>query len=136
MSALPRTITVSSRALGPRLRVTVKVYDDVEAMRRAGQAFNGNDQTGALGVTQCSVDEDGRTTSVIVRLTRDHLGTQILGHELHHAAAALYGATLPETIRSRDHLNHFNEPFAHLFSDLLARLVIRLYDLGYYGYGT
>lgn len=127
-----RTITVSSRALGPRLRVTVKVYDELADMQRAASQYNGSDQPGALGVTQATTDREGRAHGIIVRMVRGHLGTQILTHEMHHAATALYGAAVAGRISSRAHLNHYNEPFAHLYSDLTGRLVDRLYALGYY----
>lgn len=127
-----RRITVSSRALGPRLTVKVKVYDTVEELQAAAQAFNGNNQDGSIGSTQAWTDENGRAGSVTVRLCRPHLGTRVVSHEMHHAATALYGAHVGDRISSRAHLNHYNEPFAHLFSDLLHRLVNRLYALGYY----
>lgn len=127
-----RTITVSSRALGPRLSVTVKVYDTLDEMRAAGTAYNGTPLDDAVGLTQVSADQTGRAHTVIVRLARGHLGTQVVVHELHHASAALYGATVGDRIASRAHLNHYNEPHAHLHSDLVHRLVDRLYALGYY----
>lgn len=129
----PRQIRVSSRALGPRIYVHVYVYDTVAAMRTAGEAFNGNNQDGALGITQAWVDAGGRAGKVVVRLARGHLGTQIVAHEIHHAATALYGAQVSDRVSRVAHLNHYNEPFAHLYSDLLCRLVDRLYALGYYG---
>lgn len=127
-----RTIVVSSRALGPRLRVTVLLYDDLTELRRAANLYNGIDHSDSLGVTQRTEDETGRTVSVLIRMVRGHLGTRIVSHEMHHAATALYGATLPDQIDPRDHLHHANEEFAHFYSDLLHRLVDRLYALGYY----
>lgn len=127
-----RSITVSSRALGPRLKVRVIVYDTQAEMIRAGERYNGNDLTGSLGVTQAYVDDTGRTGGVIVRLWRDQLGTVVVSHEMHHATTALYAATLPDRIRTRGVLHHHNEPFAYFYSDMLGRLVQRLYALGYY----
>jgi S-adenosylhomocysteine hydrolase len=125
-------IRVSSRALGPRVHVRVCVYDDVHAMRAAADGFNGTTHVDALGVTQATVDRSGRAVAVIVRLAVGHLGTQVVSHEMHHAATALYGAHVGDRPSRAAHLNHFNEPFAHLYSDLLARLVGRLYALGFY----
>lgn len=127
-----RTITVSSRALGPRLRVTVKVYDHVSDMQLAASRYNGSDQAGTLGVTQATTDQHGRAHTVTVRLVSEHLGIRVVSHEIHHAATALYGAAVGDRVSSRAHLNHYNEPFAHLYSDLLRSLVDRLYALGYY----
>jgi hypothetical protein len=130
---MSRTIRISSRALGPRVYVTVKVYDTVAELRRASTAYNGSPHDDSLGCTQVTVDgPNQRTTSVIVRLASGHLGTQIVVHEMHHAATAWYGAHVGDRISRVAHLNHFNEPFAHLQSDLTCRLVDRLYELGYY----
>lgn len=132
MAEKPRKITVSSRALGPRLSVTVYVYESAEAMRIAANAYNGTQNDDALGVTQCRTDHAGRAGSVLIRLVRGHLGTQIITHEMHHAATAWYGAHVGDRISRQAHLNHYNEPFAHLHSDLTRSLVDRLHELGYY----
>lgn len=130
--ATGRLITISSRALGERVHVSVYVYDTLAEMRRAGERYNGNELSDALAVTQARTDDDGRAGSVLVRLARGYLGTQVVVHEIHHAATALYGASVDDKIERGEHLNHYNEPFAHLQSDLTARLVDRLYQLGYY----
>lgn len=61
---------------------------------------------------------------------------EVHSHEMHHAVTALYGAHVPDRLSRRAHLNHYNEPFAYLYSDLLARLVDRLHALGYYDDGA
>lgn len=127
-----RRIRVSSRALGPRLWVTVKVYDTAEEMRAAGEAYNGTPVPEAVGLTQAVCDLDGRTTALTVRLVRGRLSTQVVVHEMHHAATAWYGALVGDRVSRVAHLNHHNEPFAHLQSDLTQRLVDRLYAYGYY----
>lgn len=109
----------------------VFLYDTVEQMRREADAFNDLEHPDVFGVTQCYIDEDRRAICVLVRLARTHLGTEILVHEMHHASTALYGAHLGERISRRAHLNHHNEPFAHLHSELTSRLVDQLYHCGY-----
>ena len=123
---------VGSSALGEREHVYVHVYDTRAEMVAAGEVFSGNDLTGSAGLTQAWTDEDERTVAVVVRLARDHLGSQVTSHEIHHAATALYGAHVGDRISRRAHLNHYNEPFAHLFSDLYHGLVTHLYALGLY----
>jgi hypothetical protein len=130
-----RRIRVSSHALDEPVTVNVMVYDTREEMAAAAHRYNGCSDEGGdtLAVTQATTAAStGWTLSVIVRFTRGRLNTQIVVHEMHHAATALYGNALPEVVRMREHFNHFNEPFAHLHSDLTARLVARLYALGYY----
>lgn len=129
----PRLIRVSSRALGHQVRVRVYVYDTLSEMRQAAHEFNGatgNDDT--LGVTQAYYSADGSACLPIVRLARERLGSTVVSHEMHHAAAALYGASLGKYATARPHLTHYNEPFAHLFSDLYGSLVRALYRHGYY----
>lgn len=127
-----RRIRVSSRALGEREYLKVWVYESLDDMRADAAAFNGNPHSQGLGVTQCWADQSGRATSVLIRLWRGALSAEILSHEVHHAATAIYGAHQADRISRVDHLNHFNEPFAYLFSDLLGRLHGRLDALGYY----
>lgn len=127
-----RRLRVTSTALGERESVYVHIYDTLDEMRAAGEAFNGNDQTGARGITQAWTDSNDRAVAVVVRLTRGHLGTTVTSHEIHHAATALYGAHVADRPSRRAHLNHYNEPMAYLFSDLYGRLIEQLHRLGYY----
>lgn len=123
---------VGSSVLGEREDVHVHIYPTLDAMRAAGATFNGSDLAEALAVTQAWTDDDHRTTGIVVRLTDGHLGTRILSHEIYHAATAIYGAHVGNRISRRAHLNHYNEPFAHLYSDLLHGAVAKLYKLGAY----
>lgn len=130
-----RLIRLSSRALGHPVRMRVYVYDDASCMRRDAVAFNGNTSNAdpeVIGVTQAWTDQDGRAALVTMRLARQHLTTEVVVHEVHHATTALYGATLPDTINRVDYLHHYNEPYAHLHGQLVAKLVNRLHELGYY----
>lgn len=124
---------VASSALGEREEVHVLLYSNPDDLRRAAEHFNGNSNDGAVGLTQAWADDlTDRTTAVIVRLARGHLGTRVVGHELHHATTALYGAHVGDRISRRAHLNHYNEPFAHLYSDMLGQVVDWLYSIGEY----
>lgn len=125
-----RKIVISSRALGFKLKVPFYIYEDAEDLRTAARRFSGGEiEDDCIGVCQAYADEEGNITNVIVRLWRSKLGTQVVSHEVHHATTGLYGSA----VRDGDpHLHHFNEPFAHLFSDILGKLVDRLYALGYY----
>lgn len=114
---------MASSALGEREEVHVHIYDTLDDMVAAAHAFNGGDDSGALAVTQVYVDENRRTSFVVVRLVQGHLTPEIVAHEMHHAATALYGAHVGDRISRRAHLHHANEPMAHLFSDLYGRLV-------------
>lgn len=138
MTEGPRRIVVSSRALGPRLYVTVYVHDTVEELRRLGELYNRrDDHADSIGITHATTYRDtGRTASVTVRLAREHLGTAVVVHEMHHASTEWYGSQVGERINRKAHLTNHNEPFAHLHSDLTYRLVDRLHELGYYRKAT
>ena len=124
-----RRIRVSSQGR----EVNVMVYPTREAMLAAARRYNGNEfEPDTGGVTQQTVDQDGRTYTVLIRLHEGNLGTEVVSHEMHHAATALYGSTLDDDVPARHVLDHANEEFAYLYSDLLSRLVRRLYALGYY----
>lgn len=125
-------IRISSRALGDRRRVIIRVYESLADMRRASMRFNGNVHTGSAATTQAYRDTEGVITVPVIRLARNRLTTQIVGHELHHAACAIYGSTLRDESVT-DVLTHHNEPFAHLYSDLLRVTFRALYRHGYWG---
>ena len=127
-----RLIRVSSRALGEPRRCIVRVYDTCTEMCEAGTRFSGNDLANSAGITQAYLDADKRVTVPVVRLARGRLTTQVVSHELHHAATAIYASTLAPDTLAVDVLTHHNEAFAHLFSDLLARVAASLYRFGYY----
>jgi hypothetical protein len=82
------------------------------------------------GVTQLM--GDGGMLWPIIRLHRGRLGTSVVSHEMHHATCALFAQGLKEGTPASRVLTHFNEPFAHLYSDLLAGLVDGLYAGGFY----
>ena len=131
MTAGARLIRISSRALDDRTVVRVWIYDTLDEMRAACTRFNGADVSDAVGVTQARVNDDNTAVQPIIRLARDWLGSQVVSHELHHAATAIWGAHVRATGRDAD-LVHYNEPFAHLYSDLFAALARAMFRHGYW----
>lgn len=127
-----RLIRLSSRAVGRKRHVKVHIYPTLDQMRTAAVRFNGHNTPDAAGITQTYCDHHGTPTTPVIRLAATHLGTRIISHEIHHAATAIYGSTIPDTTPAADELTHFNEPFAYLYSDLFTSLVKALYRHGYY----
>ena len=124
-------ITIESEALGVPRAMIVTVYDTLRGLRCAATKFNhvGGHST-TFGVTQLwSYDDEPTNVVPVVRLCRDYLGSRIVSHEVHHAATAIYGAFIGT---SDPRLTHYNEPFAYLYSDLFAKLVDTLYEMGAY----
>lgn len=126
-----RRIRVSSHGH----EVSVWIYPTREAMLAAATRWNGNQfEPDTAAVTQAATGfETGRLYSILIRLYEGNLSTEVVCHEMHHAATAIYGDIVgTKTVGVRQHLNHHNETFAYLYSDLFSRLVDRLYALGYY----
>lgn len=127
-----RLIRVSSRATGERRILRVHLYDTLDEMRAAGEAYNGEPVPNALGLCQARQDEHGNPFAVLIRISAEYLGTAMIAHELHHAATTIYRMDMVnEGDLASQHLTHWNEPMAHLHSDLLEGLMGRLYQLGY-----
>ena len=108
----------------------VAVYDTLRGLRWASTKFNHDSENSeAIGVTQLMLYDDPTLVVPVVRLCRNHLGSRVVSHEVHHATSAIYGAF---TGSSAPGLTHYNEPFAHLYSDMFAELVDALYGIGAY----
>ncbi|MGG7510892.1 hypothetical protein [Plantibacter sp. YIM 135249] len=102
-------------------------------MRAASEAYNREPVPHALGICQARNDDNGNPAGVLIRISAEYLGTAMIAHELHHAASTIYRMDcVTDGDLATDHLTHHNEQAAHLHSDLLERLMTRLYALGYY----
>ena len=133
--AMVEHIRVASTALGEREELHAFVHDTLDEMRSAAAAFHHltmeeADLTRAVGVTQGWIDSNGRSAAIIVRFAKQRLETEVIAHEMHHATTAIYGAHVGDRISRRAHLNHCNERFAYLYSDMLTRLVDELHKRG------
>lgn len=115
---------IASSALGHRESVAVHIYDTLEQLRAAARAWHpGEDFDRAAGVVQSVWTDDGRVRPAVVRLTLEALQPAVICHELHHVATALYGLHVGD---GTPDLGPANEPFAHLFSDLLDATLVHL----------
>jgi hypothetical protein len=145
---MPLTFRVTTRHSGRKRAVTVKVYDTVEELRAAAEAFTrrrGAEQTGefdrAWGVThsfdsvmfneQGEVERQGEAAALI-RLWRQRLGTSVVTHEVCHAASGIYRSDChDEHGPVHDDMDN-EEIYCYLVGDLTARIVNRLYHYGMY----
>lgn len=142
------TFRVTTRHSGRRRAVTVKVYDDLDAMRAAADAYaarNGTSPPGnfgdAHGITHAfqamTIGAGGEITdrsesAALIRLWRRRLGTGVVTHEVAHAAAAIYEQDwLPEHGPVHDSLAN-EEVLCYLVGDLASRIVKRLYHYDMY----
>lgn len=136
MSAVVERFTVSSRATGRRRTAVVFIYDTAEQMRTAATAFNGNPHSDSEAVTQAWDARPGHGDSLpaamtLIRLHRGRINTEIVAHEVTHAAMAMYRVdqVLPFS-RARVHFHNANEPFAYLLGELLARACNEIHRRG------
>ena len=117
--------------------VNVWIYPTREAMTRAASRYTGETFGENLGgVAQQTHDDEGRTYTSHIRLCEGYLSLDVVCHEMHHSVTAIYGSMLADDVTAREVLTHVNEEFAYLYSNLLSRLVTRLYALGYYEEAT
>lgn len=130
----PTLIRISSRATGRRRHVRVMIYNTIEEMRDAAHRWSPTeDLSKGGGYCQTYLDDNDRATTVIIRLARTHLTTEIVGHEIHHASTAIYASEcVSDDDKALEHLHHWNETYAYLHSDLESRLTERLWAHGYF----
>lgn len=113
--------------------IQVLLYEHQAQMLDAANRYNGNDlDPQCRGVTQL-MQFDSAPSFAIVRLYRDYATPTVVLHELHHAVTALYGETVPSDAPMSDILTHFNEPFAHAYSDVVESVSSWLARLGVWG---
>lgn len=130
--------TLRSRYFGGYLLAIV--YDDLAAMRRAAERYNYGDLSQALGCWtpapwRYRFNEDGsevdttyRPFAGVLRLARDHITTEIVAHELVHAAATLYRRKISRSVGLGDECGESEEALAYIVGDLLAQVSTVLAD--------
>lgn len=135
------SLELHSEALGEKNTVLVKVYPTLRGMRVASTKFHPDNKKGssaeAVGVCQLIQIKNSHEVVPVIRLTRGHLGPSVVSHEVHHAATGIYGSWLTSQdpnlpLQLALFLNHYNEKFAYLYSDLFGALVSALYCTGCY----
>lgn len=148
MAEVDCTFRVTTRFSGRRRAVTVKVYDDLDAMRAAADAYatrNGTSPPGnfgdAHGITHAfqtmTIGPDGEVQSTaeaaaLIRFWRQRLGTGVVTHEVAHAASAIYEQDwLPDHGPIHETMDN-EEVYCYLIGDLASRIVKRLYHYGMY----
>lgn len=126
---------VSSSALGRRHSVIVHVYDTVEELRVAATSYNDGGYEDAAGICHGFGFTLGRPPTIlaIVRLCRERLSSEVVVHEMAHAAAHIYGAgALRQYSSALAHFHAANERFAFLSSDLTTAVFRQLRRRGYW----
>lgn len=133
-----RRFKISTEHSGRKRTIQVCVYDTLEQMRRAGEAYSRKHtagQTGfneAYGLSQIHqreyVFESGAVRkhpyAGFIRLARGHLQAGLLAHECTHMAIGIYQQDVQRTIPDMER----EEKLCYLVGDLMARLTAKLYE--------
>lgn len=99
--------------------VDVVVHRTRSQLRRAASAWNGGQfSTDTQGVTHGFTGPNN--PQAVIRLSEEHLTRRVIGHELVHAAQAIYRHDHGQFIDAHplEHWTHYNETFAHTFTEL------------------
>ena len=130
----PLMIELAPKFFGGDHLVEVAIYDTAEEMLADALEDGFEDLEDSLAL--CHGYTDGMVPSVGIRYNREDLTLDIILHELIHAAQHIYRLEyLKLDSQVADHIWVGNEDFAHLFSELWAKLDAKLTDLKFY-YGN
>lgn len=122
---------VSTRRSGRKATVQVRVYDDLDRLRREARAWSGGDDLGdAVGVAQHRevIGTDGAVREYFyIRYFTGALGIGVVSHEAAHIAARIHGCHLwPRRRHPGEGIAH-EEILCHLVGELTSKIVAKLY---------
>jgi hypothetical protein len=124
------SFTISTDRVGCRRWWLVRVYDDVEAMRRAGAAYDPSvDFSQCYACCQAAVWRDDTGAIVrfgaygyagVIRFCSKMMTSEVVAHELVHAAVAVYRMNVVEDVRLGKNVGEREEQLAYIYGDLYA----------------
>jgi hypothetical protein len=128
---------------GSRRYVHIAVHNTDDDLRRAAAAYRpGADWTDTAGCfhpadLRLRYDADGNAEDVsdphyagLMRLSREHLTTEVVIHETVHAAATIYRMDVCTMIRLENGCGEREETLAYIVGDLSRAIVNALHDGG------
>lgn len=131
-----RSFTISTDRVGPRRWCWVRIHPDADHLRAAGHRHrpdNGRDWWDeCFGCFQpARFDHDDTTGEArypangyagVLRLSAPDVTSEIVAHELVHAAATIYRMNVTRTVRLGDGFTGFHreEDFAYIYGELFA----------------
>jgi hypothetical protein len=129
-----RSFTISTDYTSPRRWCWVRIHDTVEDLRAAKTKLNpvSADPTVDAETWACwqptsyEVDEDSAKVwpsngyAGLVRLAEGHITSEIVAHELVHAAAAIYRMNVAPSIRLGKDVGIREEEFAYICGELYS----------------
>lgn len=133
---MPQRWTITTHHTGTPRDIDIYLYDRTRDLRAAATKWARTTARHAApefsdtlaichGFQYIKINPDGteeeHPRAAIIRYSLEHLTTEVIAHELVHAAQHLYGLDcIPAGDQAADHFDAANETFAHLYSDLLV----------------
>jgi hypothetical protein len=107
---------------GPRRYFRVFIHPDPESLASAAYRYNGVILEGALGCCQPAFVKpvEDRHYGGIVRLTAEHLTTEIVTHEFTHAALVIYRMDIQPYVYLGNGCRRNEELLTHIVGDLVS----------------
>lgn len=127
---------------GPRRYLQVFVHPDPEHLQRAARRYTGSSFKGTLGCchpapVRLRYDADGTAVerpyahwAGMVRLSQGHITTEIVAHEMTHAALVIYRMDVKPDVRLGNDCRMREETLAYIVGDLIASATNALYQRG------
>jgi len=128
---------------GPRRYFHMFVHNGLDEMRAAALAYNGDPVEDALAVCQPApvrerLADDGETWEQtepahfggIIRFVDGHVTTEIVAHELTHAALVIYRMDINPDVRLGNGCRLREEHLAYITGDLIGAASTVLHDAG------
>lgn len=135
-----RSLTISTDRIGPRRWCLVRVHDALDQLRDAAHRLR--PERGREGWDDCygcfhptwhwtNSDTGQREYSPngyagLIRLAEGHVNTEIVSHELVHAAAQIYRMNVHPYIRLGKQCADREESFAYIYGELFCDLITKL----------
>ena len=127
---------------GPKRYIRIAVHDTTHELQQAAKRYRGEDFSNAGGLfhpadTVYTILDDGtfrddadRHYAGTMRLSREHLTTEVVAHETIHAAATIYRMDVITTIVLGNGCSHREETFAYIAGHLISQVTNALHDAG------
>lgn len=128
---------------GPRRYFRVVIHPDADDFREAATRYAGGDFNGALGcchpapirerydkATGTWTDVADRHWGSILRFVTGHVHTEVVAHEVTHAALVIYRMDVHPDVRLGTGCHDREETLAYIAGDLMAAASTALHDAG------
>lgn len=125
-----RSFTISTDRIGPRRWCWVRIHPDSEDLCQAAQRLNANassgDWAGTVGCFQPAWPDCKTSYAGTLRLAEGWMTTEIVAHELVHAALTIYRINVHTDVRLGNGCRAREEDLAYIYGELAADMAAKL----------